>query len=435
MATTVYKRLCEVRILHDYYLSKPDLTSIYALNQNDQTNLLKERIALEQYDIRNYLEIIPSAATLDIMKNYAIRMALLPSGFLIGVKVKPQLNGAGEEEYLPALTLTDGVQLGFRLKFKKANFNAYTNLKIQQSAPVRYYFTNNNDDGLKIFPSLSRPVSNFLPGKIYETGELALIGGKLKEAREDTSNPGGAFWNPVKGMGLANEQDRILLPKLYPYTFSGDMTTAEITLKKPDGSEVKKIQVNNVKALQTYYLNFRQTIPAIGKAPENIEDGRYLLEISGDTSTETILVFLSDELYQSSDMGALVIETNVTDELFRVLKDNGTLITKKKADGTFEPHPVYEIRFKRRSTYWRYRSDSGGKLKAPNSTNPFLQADNKHLVTKELRALTFYPTFFEDASGSKIHLPTPKAGSIIKDTKRLFSDIYISPIKGLIEIE
>lgn len=435
MSTILYKRLIEVHLLHDYYLSKADLTSFYALDNNAQTDFLNSSIARDEYDVRNYLEIIPLQSTRAIFKNYHLRMVPTPSGFIVGVKVKIRRNAAGEEEYVPTIEPTDPLELGFRLRRKKPDFNTYTNLRIRQSSPVHYFFSNINPDGVKVFPSLSLPVADFQAGKTYETGELAVVGGALQQALEETSTDDAAVWKPIAGSGFVNEQDRVLLPKLFSHTFSEATSAAEITLKKTDGTKLKSVEPKNIEAFQTVYLDFRQTESSPAGEREEIDDGLYQLEISGDLSTETKPVYLSDELYQRTDVGALVIGTGITDTDFKILNSDGTLVTKKRADGSIVPHPVYELRFKRRSTYWRYRSDTGGDLKATADTLPFLVEDDRDLITKDLRPLTYYPTFFKNPPQPDLHLPNPYSDSINKKEKKYYSDMYVSPIKGLIELE
>jgi hypothetical protein len=426
MSTILYKRLFEVRILHDYFLSKADLTSYYTLSENDKDEFLKSRISREQYNTGNYLEVVPSASTQTIFDNYRLRIATTPSGFIVGVKVKPQLNDIGEEKYLPTIALNGDLRLGFHLRIKDTGFNTYTNLKIRQPASARYYFSNTNADNVKDFPSLSLPTADFQSGKTYEPGELAFVGGNLQEALEETTSSDASAWRQVDGNGYANEQDRTLLPKLFPYTLSEETGVAEFTLKKQDSTVVKKVTFNTSGAIQTLYLDFRQS---------DIEDGHYLLEISTDSFTETVPVDLSDELYRRTDAGAMVIKTDVTDTDFRVLNNDGTLITKINADDTSVPHPLFEIRFKRRGTYWRYRSDTGGNLKATADTQPFLNEVGSDLITKDLRPLTYYPTFFANPPQPEVYLPNPKRDSVKKEEKNFFSDMYVSPIKGFIELE
>lgn len=436
MNTILYKRLFEVRILHDYFLSKADVTSFYALNDNEKTEFLNLSIGRDEYDVRNYMEIIPSDSTRSAFDNFHLRTAMTPSGFIVGVKVKPQLNAAGEEEYLPAtLTPADTLHLSFILRIKDPDFNTYTNLKIQRPAPSRYFFSNVNTDGLKVFPSFSMPVADFVAGTTYEPGEMAIVGGVLKEALLETTSDDPATWRVVGGDAFSNEQDRILLPKLYLYRLSEASDTVEFTLKKEDGTDVKKLTFNTAGDIQSLYLDFRQTSLSTGDVPEDVDDGRYLLEISTDSSTITEPVYLSDELYRRADAGALVIETGVNDPDFRVMNDDGTLITRKNADDTIVPHPVFEIKFKRRSTYWRYRSDTGRNLKATADSQAFLNEQGNDLITKDLRPLTHYPTFFVNPPQPEIYLPNPTKKSIKKESNKYFSDTYVSPINGLIELE
>lgn len=436
MSTILYKRLFEVRILHDYFLSKADLTSYYALNDNEKAEFLNLSIGREEYDVRHYLEIIPSESTQTVFSNFNLRMARMPSGFIVGVKVKPQLNEGNDEQYLPtSLTPADTLRLSFFLRIKDPEFNTFTNLKIQQSAPSSYFFTNTNTDSVKVFPSLSIPVADFVAGKSYETGEMAIVGGILKEALEETTSNNPAVWRAVDGDVFASEQDRNLLPKLFSYRLSEASDTVEFTLKRQDGTDVKKVTFSTAGEIQPLYLDFRQTTLSTGDLPEDINDGHYQLEISTDSSTIIESVYLSDELYRRTDAGALVVETDVTDPDFRVMNDDGTLITRKNADGTIVPHPVFEIRFKRRSTYWRYRSDTGRNLKGTTNSQPFLNEQGNDLITKDLRPLTRYPTFFANPPHPDIYLPNPKKISVKKGGKKYFSDTYVSPINGLIELE
>jgi len=436
MNTILYKRLFEVRILHDYYLSKADLTSFYELNDNEKAEFLNLSIFQNEYDVQNYLEIIPSDSTQTLFRNFHLRMAISPSGFMVGVKVKTQMNEAGEEEYLPTiLTPADTLRLGFQLRIKDPDFNTYTNLKIRQSAPASYFFSNTNTEEEKVFPSLSLPVAEYDADTTYESGEMAIVGDILKEALEETNSDSDAVWRAVDGGVFANEQDHILLPKVFPYTLSEASDATEFTLKELDGSDVKKVTFNTTGKSQTLSLDFRQSALTADDEPEDIIDGHYLLEISTDSSTKTVPVYLSAELYRRANAGALVIKTDVTDPDFRVMNDDGTLITRKKADGTFVSHPVFEIRFKRRSTYWRYRSDSGGSLKAISDTTQFLDKESGYLVTKNLRPLTYFPTIFKNSNQADVFLPNPNKRSVKKEAKKYFSDTYVSPINGLIELE
>lgn len=436
MSTILYKRLFEVRILHDYYLSKADLTSFYALNDNEKADFLNLSIGQNEYDVRNYLEITPSESTQNAFKNFHLRMAMTPSGFILGVKVKSILNEANEEQYLPTtLTPDDALRLGFILRIKDSEFSTFTNLKIQRSAPSSYFFTNTNSDGVKHFPSLSMPVADFVAGNIYEPGEMAIVAGELKEALEETTSTDAAVWRAVDGDVFANEQDRILLPKLFPYTLSEASESVEFTLKDQDGTDIKKVTFNTSVENQPLHLDFRQTSLPEGDVPVDVDDGHYQLEISTDSSTKTEPVYLSDELYRRTNAGVLVIETDVTDPDFKVVNDDGTLITKKNEDDTIVPHPVFEIRFKRRSTYWRYRSDTGDRLKATADSQPFLNEQGNDLITKDLRPLTRYPTFFSNPPQPDVYLPNPNKNSFKKEAKKYFSDTYVSPINGLIELE
>jgi hypothetical protein len=97
-------------------------------------------------------------------------------------------------------------------------------------------------DGNKVFPSLSLPAGNFQPGRTYETGELAMLGrdtyvrpGKKHQIRHPDS---GGRW---KEQRLANEQDRLMLPKLFTYSFQIPQLTAGFILKNSGGSVLNSV--------------------------------------------------------------------------------------------------------------------------------------------------------------------------------------------------
>ena len=439
MARIQYKRLFEVQILHDYFLSKPDGSSIYELTNAQKAAFLNKAVSLDQYNVAQYLMIHPSEMTKQLFKNYHLKIAVRSTGFIVGIEVKSKSLATGEELYFPFIDGVAGLNLGFHLKLLRHELKNSTNSRLQLPAPYHYYFNNQNQDGLKNFPSLSQPVANFQSGTTYETSELAVVGGTLSQALVETNNANPTEWQTIGGIGLVNEQDRVLLGKQFTYQLPTFVTNAEATLKDLAGIEIKKITYTHTDPFQKLALDFRSKDSQTGETPDDILDGNYRLEVRADGSlVHNKVVKLSSDLYHRTDLGAIEIILNESDPNFKLFNADGSIITKKNADNSVVLHPIFEIRFKCRSTYWRYLSASGKNLGTTPKSAGFLTADGGRLRTRSLKPLTQYPIEFQSddtatpAINERVFLPNPHPNGIKKEDSRLYSDIYISPIKDLI---
>lgn len=436
MATTIYKRLFELRILHDYFLSKADGTSIYDLTPAEKSSFLDEQVRLTHYNVPQFLPIQPTENTAKIFKNFHLKMATEPYGFIVGIEVKPQLQASGDEKYFPFIQGVQNHKLGFKLTSTSTEIKTVTNDRLQVPTPYAYYFSNQNPAGVKTFPYLSLPVSDFQAGQDYETSELAVIGGNLSQALEDTNSPDAAKWQNINGVGLANEQDRILIGKQFNYRIPNPANNVLATLKDTAGAEVKSITYSKSDPFTNLHLDFRFQ----GLENDEIPDGSYQLEVRADGfMVENKNIHMSDDLFQPQLVGATQIFLNETDAAFKVFNADGSLITQKNADNSIKPHPVFEILLQRRSTYWRYLSASGKNLSTTPVSALFLNEDSGQLKTKDLKPLTFFPIEFQSddpgtpAINERVFLPNPRTGGLRRENKKLYSDIYVSPVKGLIQ--
>lgn len=413
--TIYYKKLVELRILHEYYLISDNVRNFFFLDDDTREKGLNRLIINHRYDIWKDLLIEPTPATRKVMDSRHIRFAGTKTGFILGVRVKSSNN-----RYYPFVDQGND-PLIFQLRILNPAFKNYTSLRLNSTIAFQYFFANSDTGSALVYPSLSSPVNDFASGLFYEQGDLAKIGGVTMEALTLTNSDQASDWALSNSPGVAHEGDRVLLPSKFNYSFSRSIAVsqADFTLKTLSGDTVKSIHAAAPGRLDKVFLDFSD---ALLTGPVY-----YILEVTGDNGYhETRRILPSDGLYQPSGLGVVEITNTSANPGFSLFDFDGSL---KPA------FPVFEIRLKSRVTYWRYRSNSGLRFKTSPKTNPFLVADNGTLKTRKPVVMTASPLEFRDPNPAiaSVYLPNPADQSLKTDPGGiLYSDIYVSVIKDLI---
>lgn len=429
MSTTHYRVLFEIIFLHDYYLSQPDESSFFNLADSEQHDFLQTQLQLGHYNVSKDLLIQPTAKTQKLMGNHRMRFVPTSTGFFVGAEINITLNEANQEEFGLIIPLAQPITWEFTVGMKNTDYRNFTNMRFKNPLPVKYLFSNENPGNLKTFPSLASPVADFKEGIFYEMGELALIDGKLNQAIENTSDSTVGWQELTTNHNWISEQDRILLPKLFTYSIKNTgVSEVEFLLKDTDGADILLINTAD-RTIRKIIASNGDLINVILDF-EGIVSGRYELEVSEDGGAAMVFpLFLSDDLYQGAGLGGIVIHSREAGDGSDILTADNTLIR------TNDNHPVFEIRFKNRSSYWRYRSQSKIALKAENEALNFLEEFNDDLRTKKPKSLQRLPLQFENGGG-KIFLPNPAKLTVKPEADgRLYSEIFVSKVEGLIEIK
>ena len=442
MGKIIYKKLFEVRILHEFYLSQPDETSIFNLSTEDRIQKLEKMLQRGLYDIRKDLVLRPTPFCEKILKNHRMKFLQTATGFFVGAEVAVLQNGAGPERYVLQVPLSGEAQSwSIGLGIRNPQFMNFSNIHAPFLVPARYLFSNDNSDGRRTFPSMSNEVPEFEAGRSYEMGTLIKIGAKLFQAQQKTSDPATGWIEIAADNHWATENDRLLLPERFMYATSGPgIGSVEFILRSTSGDEITRIDSQDETTRQQ--LDESGNLSAVeidltlagtsGDVPGPVEPGNYQLEISESGGSGRLLpIHISNELYNGNLFGGVLITgSGGSDPAFRIIEEDGTLV--RLPDGS---HPVFEIRLKNRITYWRYRSTAGKKLEAKNKATGFLTAvdSGSQLVSKNSRSMQNVPLQFVDG-GDKIFLPNPSTSRIVPEQDgRIYSDIFISEIRGLIE--
>lgn len=159
-----YQLLCEVKILHHFFLD--DVNTAF-----DSLPIAEQGRKLKQYDVRNWLNINPDAATVDTLGDHRLVYRPTKQGFVVVSQT--------EAPNVPLLPL-DELLLRFDLSFE-VGASAYTALPVgvtKSGNPTTYIFGNElaaTSGGAA--PSLALAPDAYDNTRHYPPGEMVRQGG------------------------------------------------------------------------------------------------------------------------------------------------------------------------------------------------------------------------------------------------------------------
>ncbi|WP_020598748.1 hypothetical protein [Spirosoma panaciterrae] len=409
MPTILYKRLIEVRLLHEYYLIKGDGSNFFVLSPQARRAYLRTQILSGNYNLLNDLTIEPTETTQQLLQQYKLKFSATYTGCVIGIEVHKYLSETDQTiSFRPKTVLPNDLVFEFIILPKNPLFRNFTNTRLQTFAPAIYVL--DSADTRNVFPNLSVPVADFTDQNSYETGELAAFmenGARVvKQALQTTKVDDPADWQIVTPtQGFLNESDRRLLPKRFYVNLSGTQKQSiDAQLSRPTGEVVGKVVQ---EAKERAWLDFSR----INKTTIKLPDGAYQLTINGpDGLLMNQLVYLSDSYNPTA---FALIRLHHQDDLgdFSLLQ-NGAL--KYNASTTEDPQLIFEIWLQSRLTYWRYsaKTQKGLTLEPPLGNLLTLSADKQYVETKKPYSLRFKQTTTQNLD---VPLPNPSP-VLIKQT-------------------
>lgn len=215
MINIEYRRLFEVRFLHDYYLygAEPgnggSVKSFFAMSAENQAVRLGNLVRSGRYDMRKNLDLLFGADDEQLFKGLRMKLVRTATGFFVGMQVKRIVSNGGEVRFYPAILPPVDTYMTVGLSIVNPFFGAISNLRLDQDVDNIYCFTN---EGTHDDLSLATPIAQLVPGQRYRMGDLALVAGSVKQATADNNGSAG-FWSAVAGKGVVNQGDRSLSPQ------------------------------------------------------------------------------------------------------------------------------------------------------------------------------------------------------------------------------
>lgn len=367
-----YRPLCNVKILHGYYLH-PNLLPDNLLDTTQQHNISNNLAQSGSYTILNDLTIIPAAATQQLMAGYRIIFRSDPLGFSLWLQVEKQ--GATFSPFIP---LTEPLCLTFQLQVKQSSFWNFTNLPLDDLSSSLYYFSNqaNNSSG----------------GTRY-------------------LNRDGAY---------ASNRDRITVR---PNEFSLDVAALNL-------NQINFVLENDLRRSEISHENPEIPLNVCHLNWHHMPSGLYTLTALDASGAE--IPALAEQFYLNS--GEVPVNTlAIIDILYVPGSDFGSYALLDPADNRTLLSPDYTLWWQNRLTHWRYIFDRPQSVSPdPDSDVTFTDLEQTQLVTRLPQPLIsgYRPIRFrQDVAGTEINeeilLPNPGVEMIYPESSGIYSEVYL----------
>ena len=444
MAGMIYKKLFEVQLLHEYYLTHADETTVFD-NLNNKDAFLTDNFSNGVPSVSDDLLYLIPQAIQDVFDNFHLRIVPSYAGFSVLTEVTQNVLSNGTIVYKPLVQIPATVNLLVQLSLKNNLLASVTNKRINKNIPAIYYFTNEDIPSAKTFPVLSAGVPAFDSSYAYEQGELyADSSGKIRFFYLNGSTKD---FLPVTGDGYANTSDELLVPTQFTYRFNAtdNVTKADFELKDHTGKTVRSYSFTSDLPIKNQLINFSSNQnPGIIDPPDDPIASLPLSVVSAETvyslsvtindtvtSIQKLIIFDGDDALTDC-WGIVNIKPQVPNTEYNLYDAAGLILFRKKGDGTIDtPAPVFEVRIKSRATFWRYINDRNGVLKTGISPS-FLQRDGtRNLASLVPRNSSAVPRMFtkKDNSGKiteQKFLPNPESdGRITIEGQKMYTDILV----------
>lgn len=409
MTSVIYKVLFEIKLLHEFYLTRIDGSVIFDKTAAGKIQFLEEEFSENRLPVNTVVSFEFPSGLQRQMESLFIRILPSYSGCKVVVKVKEQKQPDGSIFYQPLVSIPANLNI-FILLIRKADFDVYTNGRVKRPLLSSYFFTNNEIITAKTFPYLTNTIPVFDSGYQYEQGELMSDGGTIREFHRE-GNAGS--WGDVAGTGFANESDRLLIGSRFSYFFTDrtGLTEADFILKDYNGIEIHRQTIEISEGIpQKVSLSYSDKVPFLSlSAAFAVSDALYNLEVRGNNGyirNHTIL--LHEELYAANPWAVVHVTPQSTNASFDFLDNNGLLLTRKDPMGVETAPVVYEIPVKSRLLYWRFVHNRGKKLGVSPAMSNFLEREGNALITRKPRRMArVYSKIQSAVSSAKVHVPNP----------------------------
>lgn len=409
MPSVIYKTLFEVKILHEYFLTRPDGSGLFDKTPQQKATFLQEEFSANHPAVNDLLAFeFPEAVKSQMEAGY-LRIIPTYSGFKVVVKVMPRLQPGGELFYQPFTAIANNQDFIIRI-LRKGPIDSITGGRISRPFVSIYYFSNMDSTGTKNFPYLTNPTPAYDPGITYIQGDLSDNGGVLQEYQKKSG--GNPIFYPVIGSGFAGEADRMLISSsiLYRLPDRAGLTSADFILRDRDNNELDRLTVTGADNFTNgVKLNYKGKLPPSSLTSADLSTPLFTLEVRGNNGyLATHPLIINDTLASSNPWGIIHIQPTVSNAPFSSIASDGYLATRIDNMGVLTPAPVFEIPVKSRLVYYRYVHNRGEKLEVSPAMQQYLEEDGNALIT--LTPSRLARSFFKirkENSASTLYAPNP----------------------------
>lgn len=419
----IYKVLFEVQILHEYFLNRG--ASVFgSLPQAQKQEMLNN------YNIKEYLDIVPTSVTRGQMENYHLKLIKQEHGFFVGIEVNElQPDVPDSKSYAPFIPFDQPLSFSFSLILKNPYFFYFTNLPFDAEGDSIYYFSNRA--GLKgsTYPSLALPVAAYEANRAYNAGQLVMFNNKLNEAKINIAAADNAAfdqnkWTELDNNGYVNGNDKTALKnENLNYSFSQPgVTTALFVIEDFKGKRVfdENLEAPEGEELNSHLLKLFR-----------LQEGSYTLKVTGDNGYNDEQAFYLQKTNPPKDrFGVLEIihENNNSQGDYKLMDSTNDNELVYPLSPENNRKPVYRILLKNRNTVWRYIFSKDQTVTDPN-LGDFVRdggpGEKRKFLTKEPKPITKYPIGIQKFNLADQLLPDPTVRDLKPEADKIYSEIRI----------
>lgn len=333
--TITYNILFEVKILHHYFLNRGEVI-FDSMTDADKANVMLK------YDARDIFEIVPTAECTKILNSNNCIFKATSTGIIVGLRAES--DGQEPPTFKPFTALSDDLIFTFIVKLRDFDLMNYTALPFTGNSGQIFIFQNIVAGGPKKFPALSA----FPP--VYEAAKEYLPGDMLSDnannqtklftaLRKTTQNTSTATdWLTEQSaanlpLHYANVNDRYPVVRgIFTYPVKNANTEPAATVKTATGTTVTPKVTLLPGDFRSVQIDMRE-----------LPDGFYTVhfESGAPAYSDDVAFYLLQQ--RESPFGIIRLHVKSDDTTYNMLDQQG-----------FMRSPAYELRFRNRSTRWRY---------------------------------------------------------------------------------
>ena len=411
-----YDRLFTVDILHGYFLNRGD-TDFDDLPAEEQARVLKA------YSVQDLLSVVPTRETSRMLGSRGLVFKQAGPGFFVGIRL--DVTSAPGGDAVPDIALDDALSFTFELQLKDPYFLNFTSLPLQRAPSQIFYFSNQSGNEFE----LTAPVAGFDIARAYQSGDLHV---------DNPASPMLLF-EAVRsnGPGSRDAADWVEVAPFRQYaTFADSFAVKPLVFSvnvPKTGSQSASIEVLR-SGESSPVFRFEEEAPtpneSISVNLEGLEPGLYELRVlvSGDVveTPDSGEFYLNGSGMHPRTMAVVEIrhDPDSTDPALHLV-DPATQTLHS---------PRFTLRFRNRSTFWRYiftsdQTPAGFGALEPDPLPGIDPADERRRFrTQSPRPLTAAANELAFFDSTTELLPNPSITLISPSTedRRIYSVMHIT---------
>ncbi len=306
----IYKILFEIKLIHEFFFTDKNGDTIFAQpDQSSRMNFLLNEFSGGRGSVNDDVGFEFPENLSAHYKNYHLKIISGYSGCKVAIRVNQKTLADNTLVYETFEPLPDNFDINILVSKKNNLIEEYSNSILYRPISSLYFFTNETSLSPKTFPFLTNDISAFDGSETYQQGRLASFG--ANDIREFYNDGVAGQWLPVTGNSFANENDQLLVPVKFYYSFDAgsNITDATFELRDKDSTIIKSISVHNSDFIQKALLDFSDKTDLIS-IPENFAYPNiiYSLIVSGSNGfAKTHSLIFDNNFYSRKNWGIINI--------------------------------------------------------------------------------------------------------------------------------